>query len=57
MTFDLRFAIGLLLVSCGMVLVLHGLSVGTLVLGINVNLWWGMVVAAFGAVMAWLGWR
>jgi hypothetical protein len=57
MTFDLRVSIGLLLLACGIVLVLHGVSVGTLVLGINVNLWWGVVVTAFGAVMTWLGLR
>lgn len=57
MTFDLRLSIGLLLLACGLVLVLHGVSVGTLVLGINVNLWWGLIVTTVGAVMAWLGWR
>jgi hypothetical protein len=57
MTFDLRLSIGLLLLACGIVLVLHGLAVGTLVLGININLWWGLVVAAVGGVLSWLGWR
>ena len=57
MTFDLRLAIGLLLLASGLVLVLHGVTVGTLVLGININLWWGLIVAGFGALMSWLGWR
>jgi hypothetical protein len=57
MSFDLRLSIGLLLLACGSVLVVHGLVVGTLVLGININLWWGLVVAGFGAVMSWLGRR
>ena len=57
MTFDLRISIGLLLLACGLVLVGHGVSVGTLVLGININLWWGLIVAGFGALIAWLGWR
>jgi hypothetical protein len=57
MTFDLRLSIGLLLLASGLVLVLHGVTVGTLVLGININLWWGLIVTAFGALMSWLGWR
>jgi hypothetical protein len=57
MSFDLRLSIGLLLLACGSVLVVHGLAVGTLVLGININLWWGLVVAGFGGVMTWLGKR
>lgn len=55
MTFDLRLAIGLLLLACGLVLVLHGLVVGTLVLGVNVNLWWGAVVSLFGGAMTFFG--
>ena len=57
MSFDLRLSIGLLLLACGGVLTLHGLIVGTRVLDININLWWGLVVAGFGAVMSWLGRR
>ena len=57
MTFDLRLSIGVLLLACGLVLVAHGATIGTLVLGVNINLWWGLVVTAFGALMAWLGWR
>jgi hypothetical protein len=55
--FDLRLSIGLLLLCCGAVLLLHGLIVGTLVLGINVNLWWGAVLAVFGSWMTFMGLR
>ena len=55
MTFDLRFAIGLLFLGCGLVLALHGIVVGAEVLGINVNLWWGAVLILFGSLMAYLG--
>jgi hypothetical protein len=57
MTFDLRLSIGLLLLCCGVVLLLHGLLVGVLVLGININLWWGAVLVFFGGAMAYLGAR
>ena len=57
MTFDLRLSIGLLLLFCGIVLFLHGLAVGTLVLGVNINLWWGAVCAICGALLAFFGWR
>jgi hypothetical protein len=57
MTFDLRLSIGLLLLSCGMVLVVHGLVVGTPVLGVNINLWWGAVVSVFGGGMTFFGAR
>lgn len=55
MVFDLRLSIGLLLLLCGIVLMLHGIVVGVLVLGINVNLWWGLVLVVFGSAMAYLG--
>ena len=57
MTFDLRLSIGLLLLCCGVVLMLHGLLVGVLVLGVNINLWWGVVLVFFGSGMAYLGAR
>lgn len=57
MAFDLRLAIGLLFLCCGVILLLHGVSVGALVLGINVNLWWGGVMLLFGSVMTYLGSR
>jgi len=57
MTFDLRLSIGLLLLCCGVVLMLHGLLVGVLVLGVNINLWWGTVLVFSGSAMAYLGAR
>jgi hypothetical protein len=57
MAFDLRVSIGLLLLGCGVVLLLHGIVVGTLVLDININLWWGAVLIVFGGAMTYLGTR
>jgi hypothetical protein len=50
-------SIGLLLLASGAVLLIHGLAVGILVLGINVNLWWGAVLVVFGGWMAYMGSR
>lgn len=57
MTFDLRWPIGLLFALFGAILFADGLLARRLVLGLNVNLWWGLVMAAFGAIMLWLAWR
>ena len=57
MTFDLRIAIGALFLLCGLIIGLHGLLVGTLVQGINVNLYWGGVLVLFGLATAYLGGR
>ena len=51
MTFDLRLPIGLLFTLFGLILAVDGLIAGRLVLGINVNLWWGLVLILFGAAM------
>lgn len=55
MTFDLRLPIGLLFTLLGLLLSLFGmLSPAELYrrsLGINMNLWWGLAILAFGAVM------
>jgi hypothetical protein len=51
MSFDLRLPIGLLFVVFGVILALDGLVAGRLVLGINVNLWWGVVLIVFGGGM------
>ena len=57
MTFDLRLPIGLLFAVFGAILALDGLVAARLVLGINVNLWWGIVLILFGGVMLLLAWR
>jgi len=62
MKLDLRIPIGTLFLALGVLLSGYGaLTMGSDIyqrsLGINVNLWWGMLLAIFGAVMlipAWL---
>src|SRR3954467_3225852 len=51
MSFDLRLPIGALFTLFGLILALDGLLARRLVLGINVNLWWGLVVIVFGGLM------
>jgi hypothetical protein len=59
---DLRIPIGLLFSLLGVLLLGFGAvsdpAIYQASLGINVNLWWGVVMLAFGGVMlasAWLG--
>ena len=55
MTLDLRLPIGLMFAIFGVMLVIFGLVSDTAIyarsLGINVNLWWGVVLLAFGLAM------
>ena len=55
MNLDLRLPIGLMFSIFGVMLVAYGLISDTAIyarsLGINVNLWWGVVLLAFGLVM------
>jgi hypothetical protein len=55
MNLDLRLPIGLMFSIFGAMLLVYGLTSGTAIydrsLGINVNLWWGLVLLAFGLVM------
>ncbi|MGQ0702211.1 MAG: hypothetical protein ACT4PM_03645 [Gemmatimonadales bacterium] len=55
MQLDLRLPIGLLFSLYGVLLAGYGLLSGEAIyqpsLGINVNLWWGMVLLVFGLVM------
>ena len=48
MHLDLRYPIGLLLTTYGAILAVHGAVVRSLVLGLNVNLYWGLVMIACG---------
>jgi hypothetical protein len=52
---DIRFPIGLLFCILGLVLTLFGLMSDPALyqrsLGININLWWGLVMLLAGAVM------
>jgi hypothetical protein len=54
MNLDLRLPLGLLFTLLGGILVVHGLAVGTFVLGFNVNLVWGAVMMVFGGVFLYL---
>jgi hypothetical protein len=55
MGLDVRLPIGLLFSAIGVALIVYGLMSDPAVyvrsLGINVNLWWGAVLLAFGVVM------
>jgi len=56
---DLRLPIGLLFSLFGVILVVYGLVSDSGLygrsLGINVNLWWGLVLLAFGLIMLFFG--
>jgi hypothetical protein len=60
MRLDIRTPIGLMFALFGALLVGYGLLTGgseiyARSLGLNINLGWGAVLLAFGAVMLWFG--
>ena len=61
MKLDLRYPIGLLFSVFGMILTIYGIvsdkSIYQRSLGIDVNLYWGIVLLAFGLVMLSLAMR
>ena len=62
MQLDIRLPMGLLFLILGVILVGYGLTSDPAIyaehsLGQNVNLVWGGIFAAFGAVMLWLARR
>ena len=61
MGLDIRLPIGLMFAIVGVLLAGFGLlgdqAIYARSLGINVNLWWGLVMLAFGLVMLALGRR
>jgi hypothetical protein len=64
MNLDIRLPIGLLFAILGGLLVVYGLltqathpEIYEHSLGININLWWGLVMLGFGGLMIWLGRR
>ena len=61
MRLDIRVPIGLMFAILGAILTLVGLVANSAIyarsLGLNVNLWWGLVLLALGALLLWLGWR
>jgi hypothetical protein len=57
MQLDLRYPIGLLLTTYGVMLAVQGALVGATVLGLNVNLYWGALMAGCGIAALWLARR
>ena len=59
MNLDIRLPIGALFTLLGLLLVGFGLIADPAIyqrsLGHNVNLWWGLVVLAFGLIFLWMG--
>jgi hypothetical protein len=58
MKLDLRLPIGLMFSIIGVLLAVFGFASDPAIyqrsLGINVNLWWGLVLVVFGLGMLWL---
>jgi hypothetical protein len=54
---DLRLPLGLLLAFYGVILIATGAIDGTLVVGVNVDLWWGVVLVIFAGAMLYLARR
>ena len=57
MALDLRFPLGLMFAILGAILVAVGIFHPQQTLGFNINLWWGIVLLAFGVVMLLLAMR
>lgn len=61
MKLDLRLPMGLMFTIFGAILTVYGFTSDRAIygrsLGINVNLWWGLVLVAFGLVMLTLALR
>ena len=61
MKLDVRWPIGGMFLLIGMLLVIYGMVSNPALyersLGINVNLWWGLVLLVFGLVMLALAYR
>ena len=53
MGLDIRLPIGIMFLLIGALLVIEGLMTGPSAqsLGINIDLWWGIVLFVFGALM------
>lgn len=61
MTFDVRLPIGLLFLTMGALVAAYGLTADQAAMtahsaGLNIDLVWGLVMAAFGALMLLLVW-
>ncbi len=61
MKLDLRTPIGLMFTIFGALLAIFGVFTGPELykrsLGININLWWGLIMLAFGVLMLVFAWR
>ena len=61
MRLDIRFPLGLLFLIFGVLLIAVGLGSNKELyqrsLGVNINLWWGVVMLLFGLAMVGLGRR
>ena len=61
MGLDIRIPLGALFSLLGILLAGYGLRGGAVLarrsLGINIDLWWGVVLLVFGAAMLALAWR
>lgn len=61
MKFDLRFPLGILFAIYGVILAGYGLLSDKAIyqksLGMNVNLYWGLVLLVFGLWMLIMAWR
>jgi len=62
MTLDIRVPIGSMFGLLGLVLLIYGIATNghemySRSLGINVNLWWGLVLVAFGGLMLLFAFR
>ena len=61
MGIDIRLPIGLIFAVIGILMIAFGAASDSAIyqrsLGINVNLYWGLVLLAFGLIMALLGRR
>ena len=55
MNLDLRLPLGLIFVIFGVILIAVGLVGGPAMvaqsLGVNINLWWGIIMLVFGGIM------
>jgi hypothetical protein len=55
MKLDVRLPIGLMFAAFGLLLVVYGMVADRAIyarsLGVNVNLWWGLVLLVFGLIM------
>jgi hypothetical protein len=60
---DIRLPMGLMFAIIGAIIAVYGLATSgdpmyqDHSLGINVNLWWGLILFAFGMTMLLLAWR